>query len=37
MPHHKIDLDEVYRNETRERFQRALRNMEFNREMEATK
>jgi hypothetical protein len=37
MPHHKIDMDEVYRNETRERFQRAQRSFEFAREMERTR
>jgi hypothetical protein len=37
MPNRKIDMDEVYRNETRIRFQRAERSMEFSREMEATR
>ena len=37
MPNHKIDMDEVYRSETRERFLRAERSMEFAREMDASK
>jgi hypothetical protein len=37
MPNRKIDMDEVYRNETRERFQRAERAMEFSRIMERTR
>jgi hypothetical protein len=32
MPHRKIDMDEVYRNETRERFLRAERSFDFYRE-----
>jgi hypothetical protein len=37
MPHHKIDMDEAYRNETRERFLRAERAMEFSRIMERSR
>jgi hypothetical protein len=34
MRNHKINMDEIYRNETRQRFIRAERSMEFAREME---
>jgi hypothetical protein len=37
MPHHKIDMDEVYRDEGRERYLRAARSFEFAREMEASR
>jgi hypothetical protein len=37
MPHHKIDMDEVYRDEGRERYLRAARSFEFNRIMERTR
>ena len=33
----RIDMDEFYRCETRERFQRAERSFNFNREMDVSK
>jgi hypothetical protein len=37
MRNHKINMDEIYLNETRQRFIRAERSMEFAREMEASR
>jgi hypothetical protein len=37
MPNRKIDMEEHYRNEGRERFLRAARSFEYNRIMERTR
>jgi hypothetical protein len=37
MPNHKIDMDEVYRDEGRERYLRAQRSFEFNQIAERTR
>jgi hypothetical protein len=37
MPNRRIDLDEYYRNQTRERYLRAARSFEFHRITEASR
>ena len=37
MPNRKIDMDEVYRDEGRERYLRAARSFDFHMEMNASK